>query len=88
MKMTTYQMMKKANDRVVHDIRIVNAAIKTSTRTYIPSDKIGHLVREILQFITTRYHRSTHEITKQMFQHYQTLKTAFIKTKIEFWIIK
>ena len=58
MNIIAFQMKKKANDRIAHEIRIVNTTIKTSTRMYIFSESRKSSIRKILQLLLTRYKRS------------------------------
>lgn len=71
MKFTTFQMTKKMNDRITHEIRMMNAAIKTFVKIYISSNKMKISIRNIFQFLTTKYHRTNDEITKQLFEQFQ-----------------
>ena len=74
MKFTTFQMTKKMNDRITHEIRVMNAAIKTFAKIYISSNKMKASVRDIFQFLATKYQRTDDEITKQLFEQLQQLK--------------
>lgn len=86
MEMTAHQMIEKANDRIAQGIRIVDAAIKASARSYIPPENAESTVREILRAPTAKYKRSDDEVIQQIFQQYVALKTPPTKTKIESWI--
>ena len=86
MELTTFQMAEKINDRIAQDIRVVNAAIKTSVRTYIPPDRMESSVREILQFLFNKYKRSDDEIIEQLFEQLQQLKAPPTKSKVESWV--
>ena len=57
MNMIAFQMKKKANDRIAHEIRIIDVTIKTSTRMYISSEKMKSSIRKILQLLSIRYKR-------------------------------
>lgn len=86
MEMQTFQMLEKSRDRINHSLRLVDAAIIASARTYLPHGKIGGTVREVLKFLTSRYKLSADDITDQIYHQYQTLKTAPVKGKIETWV--
>ena len=81
-------MAEKINDRIAQSIQIINAAIKTSIRTYIPFDRMKLSIREILQFLFNRYKQSDDEIIKQLFEQLQQLKASLTKSKIESWVAK
>ena len=82
-ELTTFQMSEKFNDRIAQRIRMVDAAIKSSARSYIPPDKLKSSGREILKLLATRYQRSDDEITRQLFEQLQQLKVTSTKEKIE-----
>lgn len=86
-KMSAYQMMKKQNDRIAHEIRLVDAAIKASARTYIPSENMESTVRKILQVLFSKYKRSDTEVVEQIYQQFVALKHSPTKAKLEAWII-
>ena len=79
-------MSEKFNDRIAQGIRVVDAAIKSSARSYIPPDKLKPSGREILKLLATRYQRSDDEITRQLFEQLQQLKVTPTKGKIEAWV--
>ena len=86
MELTMFQMTEKINDRIAQGIRVVDAAIKASARTYIPPDRMESSVREILQLLANRYKRSDDEITEQLFEQLQQLKLPSTKGKVESWV--
>ena len=87
LEMSAYQMVEKINDRVAQGIRLVDAAVKASARSYIPSEKMEATVRDILKLLALRYKRSNSEIIQQIYQQYQLLKTPPVKAKIESWVV-
>ena len=86
MNIIAFQMKKKANDQIAHEIRIVDTAIKTSTRMYISSESRKSSVQKILQLLSIRYKRSDLEINTQLHEKFRRLKTVLAKKKIEKWI--
>ena len=83
MKMNAFQMMKKQNNRIIHEIRFVDAAIKTSAKTYIPLENMKSTVRKILEVLFSKYKRSDIEIIKQIYQQFVALKNSPIKIKLK-----
>ena len=81
MNIIVFQMKKKTNDRIAHEIRIIDVAIKASTRMYIFSEKIKSSVRKILQLLSIRYKRFDREINLQLHEKFQRLKIASTKKK-------
>ena len=79
-------MTEKINDRIAQGIRVMNAAIKASVRTYISLNRMESSVREILQLLFNRYKRSDDEITEQLFEQLQQLKAPPTKGKVESWV--
>lgn len=79
-------MSKKFNDKIAQEIKVMNAAIKSFVRSYIPPDKLKSSGRKILKLLTTRYQRSDDEITRQLFEQFQQLKVTPTKGKIEAWM--
>ena len=76
-------MTEKINDRIAQGIRVMNAAIKASVRTYISLNRMESSVREILQLLFNRYKRSDDEIIEQLFEQLQQLKAFLTKGKVE-----
>lgn len=54
-KMIIYQMKKKLVEKMTHDMRIVENALKTSTRTYILSADMDALIRDIIKRLADIY---------------------------------
>ena len=86
MEMSAFQMMEKQNDRITHGIRLVDAAIKASARTYIPPENMKSTVRKILQVLSSKYKRSDTEVIEQIYQQFVALKNSPTKAKLEAWI--
>ena len=86
MKITIYKMDEKEVDKASHGLRLVDAAIKASARTYIPPDKMAAPVREIIASLALRYSRSDTQIIEQINQQLQALKTPPVKSRIEAWV--
>ena len=86
MKMSAYQAMKKQHDRIAHEIRLVDAAIKASARSYIPPENMESSVRKILQVLSAKYKRSDTEIIEQIYQQFVALKNSPTKAKLKTWI--
>ena len=72
-------MKKKTNDRIAHEIRIIDVAIKTSTRMYIFSERMKSSIWKILQLLPIRYKRFDREINLQLHEKFQRLKIASAK---------
>ena len=83
MKIITYKMNEKKIEKTSHDLRLMNATIKTSVKAYIPPDKMTASIKNIITFLFSRYRRSDSQIIEQMNQHIQTLKTPLTKTRIK-----
>ena len=83
MKMSAFQMMKKQNDRITHEIKLVDAAIKASAKTYISSENMESTVRKILQVLFSKYKRSNTEIIEQIYQQFVALKNSPTKIKLK-----
>ena len=81
--MSAFQMIEKQNDRIIHEIRLVDAAIKASARTYIPPENMESTVRKILQVLFSKYKRSDTEVIEQIYQQFVALKNSPIKVKLE-----
>ena len=81
MNMIVFQMEKKANDQIAHEIRIIDVAIKTSARMYIFSERMKSSVWKILQLLSIRYKRFDREINLQLHEKFQRLKIASAKKK-------
>ena len=81
--MIVFQMKKKANDRIAHEIRIIDVAIKTSTRMYIFLKGMKSSVRKILQLLSIRYKRFDQTINLQLHEKLQRLKIVSTKKNHE-----
>ncbi len=66
-------------------MRIVDNAIKTSVRPYIPSDEMTSSCRDIIRLLAARYKLTNDQIIEQIQNEFQDLKTwpLSIKNKIE-----
>jgi hypothetical protein len=58
MNISMFKMKEKQTDKVTQELRIVNNALKHSTRFYISLNKMTELVREIVKILTFKYKRS------------------------------
>ena len=73
MKIIVYQMKEKLIKKMTHDMKIINNALKASTRTYIPTTDMNAPIRDVIKALTDRYKRSDAQITQQIFEHFRTL---------------
>ena len=79
MNMIVFQIKKKKNDQIAHEIRIVDVAIKISTRMYIFSERMESSIRKILQLLSIRYKRFDRKINLQLHEKLQRLKIVLAK---------
>ena len=88
MRIIIYQMKKKIMKKMTHDIKIINNALKASTRIYIFTANINVFIRDIIKTLIDKYQRSNAQITQQIFEHFRTLQHILpAKQKIEKWMI-
>ena len=57
MKITTYKMNEKEVEKISHDLRLMNVAIKASVKTYILFDKMAISIKNIITYFFFRYRR-------------------------------
>ena len=58
MKITVYQMKEKLVKKMTHGTRIINNALKTSTRIYILIADMNAPIRDIIKALIDKYQRS------------------------------
>ena len=83
MKISSYKMKKKQMKKIAQELRIVDNALKSFARAYIPSNKMTSSVREIVKILTARYKRSNDQVIEQLHEQFLALKAPPIKDKIE-----
>ena len=55
MKIIIYQMKKKVMKKMIHDMKIIDNALKTSTRTYISTADMNVPIRNIIKALIDKY---------------------------------
>ena len=88
MKITIYQMKKKLVEKMIHDMKLIDNVVKTSTRSYISSTQINLSIKNILKKLAAKYQRSNDQIVEQIFDQYRSLQQPSFKQKIEKWIVE
>ena len=83
MRITIYQMKKKIMKKTTHDMRIIDNALKTSTRIYIFTANMNAFIQDIIKALIDRYQRSNAQITQQIFEHFRSLQQPLAKQKVE-----
>ena len=86
MEISAYKMKDKQVEKVAQGLRIVDNALKSSLRAYIPPNKMASSVREIVKILAARYKRSDDQVIEQLHEQFLALKTPPIKGKIEAWV--
>ena len=83
MRIIIYQMKKKIMKKMTHDMKIINNALKTSTRIYIFTANMNVFIRNIIKALIDKYQRSNAQITQQIFEHFRSLQKTLAKQKIK-----
>ncbi len=81
-----YNMLNKNYERIAQRIKIVNNAIRTSTKQYISSNEFVSSKRKVIQMLAARYKLDQSKIIEQIHEQWRRLKISSIKSKIEQWI--
>ncbi len=76
-------MREKLIKRVEQNIQTIYLVVKTSTRQYICFNEMKSSIRQILQTLIDRYKQSHVKIIELLHKQYHTLKTLFVKIRIE-----
>lgn len=82
----TFKLRQQHAEKAASGIRVVDNAIKSSARMYIPDDKMTATVRETIQALAGKYKRTKNQIIEQFHIQFQSLKNAPAKDKIEQWV--
>jgi uncharacterized membrane protein YgaE (UPF0421/DUF939 family) len=61
-----FNLLNKQYERTIQELRIVNNAIRTSARQYIPSNELRSPARKIIQLLAARYKLDQSKITEQI----------------------
>ena len=83
---STFKFRQQNAEKVTAGIRILDYAIKSSAKTYIPSKFSTAIVKKLLQVLQQKYQRTNDQITEQIELQYHALKTPPTKNKIEQWV--
>ena len=83
MKITIYQMKEKLIKKMIHDMKLINNAVKTSTRSYIFFIQMNLSIKNIFKKFAVKYQRSNDQIIEQIFDQYRLLQQFSFKQKIK-----
>jgi hypothetical protein len=78
-----YKRKKKQVVKIIQRMLKVNEAIRALAKTYILSKLMSTFIKEILQFLITRYKKNDDQIKKQIHEKFQALKQSSFKNQIE-----
>ncbi len=81
-----YKRKKKQVVKIIQRMLKVNEAIRALAKTYILSKLMSTFIKEILQFLITRYKKNDDQIKKQIHEKFQALKQSSFKNQIEIWV--
>jgi DNA-directed RNA polymerase specialized sigma54-like protein len=76
-------MREKVVRRIEREVQIIYQVVKTSARQDISSNEMRSSIKNILKTLQRRYRLSDVKIVEQLHDQYHTLKTSFVKAKIE-----
>jgi hypothetical protein len=83
-----YNILNKHHEKITQKLKIVQNAIRTSTKQYILSNEFVSLSRKMIQILAARYKLDQSKIIEQIHEQWKELKISFIKNKIEQWIVE
>ncbi len=81
-----YKWRKKQIVKIIQRMLKINEIIRASIRFYISSKLMFVFIREILQFLITKYKKIDDQIKKQIHEKFQTLTQSSFKNQIEIWV--
>jgi hypothetical protein len=65
-----YQIWDKYSNKITHEIKMIDDAIKLSARQYISSNEIASSTRKILQTLISRYKLTDVKMIKQIHEQF------------------
>ena len=84
--MSAFQLRQQQSEKVAAGIRVIDQAIKSSARIYIPDDMRTATVRDTLRLLEKRYKRTQKQIIEQLHLQFLFLRNPPAKDKIEQWV--
>jgi hypothetical protein len=82
-----YKRKKKLIVKISQRMLKIDEAIRVFARSYILFEMMSILIKEILQFLITKYKKIDDQIKKQLHEKFQALKQSSFKNQIETWVV-